>query len=294
MPCSTRRWWWSAPSPMWRWCLRLMQLACRTCCRRPTAMPWSRALRLAIERKRLEMAARKAYATDLATGLPNHAQLLEHMTHLVALRAREPAPMALIVLRIEGLASTEASLGAEAANVLKRKVAVRCARPARQRRGGLAGRRHLCGAAGLDRFARRRRARGAQAGPSLTQPFSVTGRERHGGGARRPGLVPRAWRSRRRLVAPRAGPGGVSGHGGSRGPGPCGRPRADSGRQRRRPGRLSPGPASGHQLPRRRHHTSAAAIRAAASAGMSQSVDSASSPSVPATGAEAAADGALA
>ena len=85
----------------------------------------ARALRLAVERKRLEQAARKAYATDLATGLPNHAQLLEHMTHLLALREREPAPMALIVLRIEGLASTEAALGAESANVLRRKVAVR-------------------------------------------------------------------------------------------------------------------------------------------------------------------------
>jgi len=85
----------------------------------------ARALRLAVERKRLELAARKAYATDLATGLPNHTQLLEHMTHLLALREREPAPMALIVLRIEGLASTEAALGAESANVLRRKVAVR-------------------------------------------------------------------------------------------------------------------------------------------------------------------------
>ena len=85
----------------------------------------ARSLRLAIERKRLEQAARKAYATDLATGLPNHSQLLEHMTHLLALREREPAPMALIVVRIEGLATTEAALGAEAANVLRRKVAVR-------------------------------------------------------------------------------------------------------------------------------------------------------------------------
>jgi diguanylate cyclase (GGDEF)-like protein len=85
----------------------------------------ARRLRLAVERKRLEMAARKAYATDLATGLPNHAQLLEHMTHLLALREREPAPMALIVLRIEGLVSTEAALGTESANVLRRKVAVR-------------------------------------------------------------------------------------------------------------------------------------------------------------------------
>jgi diguanylate cyclase (GGDEF)-like protein len=85
----------------------------------------ARALRLAVERKRIERTARKAYATDLATGLPNHAQLLEHMTHLLALREREPAPMALLVLRIEGLSTAEASLGREAANVLRRKVAVR-------------------------------------------------------------------------------------------------------------------------------------------------------------------------
>jgi diguanylate cyclase (GGDEF)-like protein len=85
----------------------------------------ARVLRLAVERKRLERAARKAYATDLSTGLPNHAQLLEHMTHLLALREREPAPMALLVLRIEGLSTTERALGHEAANVLRRKLAVR-------------------------------------------------------------------------------------------------------------------------------------------------------------------------
>lgn len=85
----------------------------------------ARAVRLAVERKRLERAARKAYATDLATGLPNHAQLMEHMSHLLALREREPAAMALLALRVDGLASTEARLGTEAANVLRRKVAVR-------------------------------------------------------------------------------------------------------------------------------------------------------------------------
>ncbi|MED5621226.1 GGDEF domain-containing protein [Ideonella sp. BN130291] len=84
-----------------------------------------RALRLAVERKRIEREARKAYATDLATGLPNHMQLAEHMSHLLALREREPAPMALLVLRLEGLATTEARLGRESANVLRRKVAVR-------------------------------------------------------------------------------------------------------------------------------------------------------------------------
>jgi len=93
--------------------------------RRAETADVAQALRLAVERKRIERTARKAYATDLATGLPNHAQLLEHMTHLLALREREPAPMALLVLRIEGLSTAEASYGIEAANVLRRKVAVR-------------------------------------------------------------------------------------------------------------------------------------------------------------------------
>jgi diguanylate cyclase (GGDEF)-like protein len=84
-----------------------------------------RAIRHAVERKRLERAARTAYATDLATGLPHQAQLLEHMTQLLALREREPAPMVLIVLRVEGYASAAARLGSEAANILRRKVAVR-------------------------------------------------------------------------------------------------------------------------------------------------------------------------
>ena len=85
----------------------------------------ARALVHAIERKRLDIATRRAYATDLSTGLPNHPQLLEHLSHLLALREREPAPMALIVLRVHGLAATEAALGNEAANVLRRKAAVR-------------------------------------------------------------------------------------------------------------------------------------------------------------------------
>ena len=54
------------------------------------------ALRQAVERKRLDAAARRAYSTDLATGLPNHGQLMEHMNHLLALREREPAVMALL------------------------------------------------------------------------------------------------------------------------------------------------------------------------------------------------------
>jgi diguanylate cyclase (GGDEF)-like protein len=84
-----------------------------------------RRLEIAAQRKALEREARKAFATDLATGLPNHTQLIEHMTHLLALREREPAPMATIALRIEGLAGVRESLGLESSNVLRRKVAVR-------------------------------------------------------------------------------------------------------------------------------------------------------------------------
>jgi diguanylate cyclase (GGDEF)-like protein len=84
-----------------------------------------RRMEIALRRKAIDRAARKAFATDLATGLPNHTQLLEHMTHLLALREREPAPMAVIALRIEGLAAVHDDLGLESANVLRRKVAVR-------------------------------------------------------------------------------------------------------------------------------------------------------------------------
>ena len=89
------------------------------------AQALQRRMDIAVRRKSLDRAARKAYATDLATGLPNHPQLLEHMTHLLALREREPAPMAVIALRIEGLATVQAALGIESSNVLRRKVAVR-------------------------------------------------------------------------------------------------------------------------------------------------------------------------
>lgn len=103
------------------------------------------AIRQAVDRKRVEMSARRAYSTDLSTGLPNHGQLIEHMTHLLALREREPASMALVVVRIEGLASAESRLGAEAANVLRRKVAVRL-------RSGLRA-SDVVASLGADRFA---------------------------------------------------------------------------------------------------------------------------------------------
>lgn len=82
-------------------------------------------MRAAIERKRHEREARKAYATDLETGLPHQQQLFEHMSHLIALRERQPSPMALLVLRVEGLATTRVRMGESAAHVLRRKIAVR-------------------------------------------------------------------------------------------------------------------------------------------------------------------------
>lgn len=166
------------PEPDVQVATRLLQMGVQDVLPPSDASNLGRVLRLAIERKQLEQAARKAYATDLSTGLPNHAQLLEHMTHLVALRAREPAPMALIVLRIEGLAATSALLGAEATNVLRRKVAVRLRSALRAS--------DVVASLGADTFAvllawidsptdgERVASKLAQ---SLMQPFSVTGRE---------------------------------------------------------------------------------------------------------------------
>jgi diguanylate cyclase (GGDEF)-like protein len=85
----------------------------------------ARALRLGLERKRLLREARSAWTTDVATGLPNHAQLIEHISHLLALREREPAPMALLAVRVEGFAAVQARQGGESGHVLRRKVAVR-------------------------------------------------------------------------------------------------------------------------------------------------------------------------
>jgi diguanylate cyclase (GGDEF)-like protein len=82
-------------------------------------------LRGAVVRKQIEREGRSAYAIDLDTGLPHQQQFIEHVSQLLALREREPAPMAVLALRIEGLASTEARLGREAANVLRRKLGVR-------------------------------------------------------------------------------------------------------------------------------------------------------------------------
>lgn len=115
------------PEPTPVECLRLLHTGVREVVSSREASPevLGRVLRLAIERKRMDDSARRAYGIDLTTGLPNHSQLLEHMTHLLALREREPAAMALIVLHLDGFRAAEVAMGAEAANVLRRKAAVR-------------------------------------------------------------------------------------------------------------------------------------------------------------------------
>lgn len=112
-----------APEPHDQHETELLRLGVEAIVSRAAALP--RGVRHAVLRKQVERAARNAYATDLATGLPHQAQLLEHMTQLLALREREPAPMVLLVLRVEGFAAAAARLGGEAGNILRRKVAVR-------------------------------------------------------------------------------------------------------------------------------------------------------------------------
>jgi diguanylate cyclase (GGDEF)-like protein len=115
------------PEPTPAECLKLLQAGVRDVISAREATPevLGRVLRLAIERQRIAEAERRAYSIDLTTGLPNQHQLQEHMSHLLALREREPAPMALIVLHLDGFRAAEVNLGTEAANVLRRKAAVR-------------------------------------------------------------------------------------------------------------------------------------------------------------------------
>ena len=80
---------------------------------------WRR-IRFAVERRRHQEGGRNNYSTDPATGLPHRQQLVEHLSQMLALREREPAPMAVLALRTEarGAVGDEASL-------LRRKIAVR-------------------------------------------------------------------------------------------------------------------------------------------------------------------------
>ncbi|MEO8527231.1 MAG: diguanylate cyclase [Caldimonas sp.] len=82
---------------------------------------WRR-LRFAIERRQRREERGPAYATDAATGLPHRRQLIEHLSQLLALRERDPSPMAVLALRIE---LPESPGGNDEAELLRRKIAVR-------------------------------------------------------------------------------------------------------------------------------------------------------------------------
>ena len=80
---------------------------------------WRR-VRFAVERRRRSEGRQPAYATDPGTGLPHRRQLVEHLSQLLALRERDPSPMAVLALRIELPAGA-----ADEAELLGRKIAVR-------------------------------------------------------------------------------------------------------------------------------------------------------------------------
>lgn len=83
---------------------------------------WRR-VRFAVERRRRGEGREPAYATDPGTGLPHRRQLVEHLSQLLALRERDPSPMAVLALRVELPAATSGS--GDEAELLRRKIAVR-------------------------------------------------------------------------------------------------------------------------------------------------------------------------
>jgi diguanylate cyclase (GGDEF)-like protein len=104
---------------------RLLNTGVQDVVLQPDAGSLAQRVRLAAQRRMVQQEARKAYATDLGTGLPNRQQLIEHLSQLLALREREPRPVSVLALRIEGLQGVESAHGVESANVVRRKIAVR-------------------------------------------------------------------------------------------------------------------------------------------------------------------------
>lgn len=85
----------------------------------------ARTLALSVARKRLGELRRKGGSIDLGTGLPSRQVWLDHLHQLCALREREPAPMAVVVVSLEGARTVEERLGPQALALLQRKLAVR-------------------------------------------------------------------------------------------------------------------------------------------------------------------------
>jgi diguanylate cyclase (GGDEF)-like protein len=84
-----------------------------------------RRIAAAAARKQVQDAGRVAYATDPDTGLVNRQQLVEHLSHLLAIRAREPAPIGLVVLQVGRGQVLQGSLGHEQLALVRRKIGVR-------------------------------------------------------------------------------------------------------------------------------------------------------------------------
>jgi GGDEF domain-containing protein len=88
------------------------------------AVGWRR-IRFAVERRRRRELRRNHHSTDPGTGLPHRQQLVEHLSQLLALREREPAPMAVLGFRIEGLRPRGDGAESTDFETLRRKIAVR-------------------------------------------------------------------------------------------------------------------------------------------------------------------------
>lgn len=111
--------------------LRLVQLGVEDVLPAPASESMSgwasvaRAVALSVARKRLGELRRKGGSIDLGTGLPSRQVWLDHLHQLCALREREPAPMAVVVVSLEGARTVEERLGPQALALLQRKLAVR-------------------------------------------------------------------------------------------------------------------------------------------------------------------------
>ncbi len=84
----------------------------------------ARRVRYAVAR-RSGATGRASYSTDQDTGLPHRQQLVEHLSQLLALREREPSPMAMLALRIASSAGGDPGASSSEKTLLRRKVAVR-------------------------------------------------------------------------------------------------------------------------------------------------------------------------
>lgn len=118
-----------SPLPSMKDSLRLVQLGVEDVLPMPsTPGGWTRVARavaLSVARKRLSELRRKGGSIDLGTGLPSRQVWLDHLHQLCALREREPAPMAVVVVGLEGGQTVEERLGVQARALLQRKLAVR-------------------------------------------------------------------------------------------------------------------------------------------------------------------------